>query len=299
MIIILSHILLVKQHVSATSPEAGKDRVRGQGRSSAPHGDAGLRGEARPCPITGLWYTCQHGGEAKTRGGTLNRLAQLVQMTKTLGGPQLDYVILSEGNTSARIDSQSFWVKASGSRMANAGSDAFLRVDTAQVLGLVDGPSLSEAEMRSHLTGAKMDANAPGSPSIETAMHALCLTMGGASFVGHTHPTAINAILCAQDASAAFANPIFPAESLVCGAPVFVPYGGPGQALARAVRGSLEAALCERGEIPRVLLLQNHGLVALGKNPQEVLDITKMMVKTSRILVQAYAVGGPRFIEYG
>lgn len=229
----------------------------------------------------------------------MKKLEQLIQMSQTLGKPDLDYVILSEGNTSAQIDDGSFWIKASGSRMADVEADAFLRVDTAKVLELVDGPTLSEADMRSRLGEVKVDTNAPGSPSIETAMHALCLTTGGATFVGHTHPTAINAILCAQDGATAFSKPIFPAESLVCGEPVFVPYGGPGQALARAVRDSLEKAVRDRGEPPRALLLQNHGLVALGDTAQQVLDITDMMVKAAQILVRTYALGGPHFIDYG
>jgi rhamnose utilization protein RhaD (predicted bifunctional aldolase and dehydrogenase) len=228
----------------------------------------------------------------------LTRLAQLVEMSRALGSPYLDYVILSEGNTSAKVDNKSFWVKASGSRMADAESDAFLQVDTAKVLNLVNGPTLGEDEMRRHLAEATIEEDSGGSPSIETGMHAVCLTMGRATFVGHTHPTAINGILCAKDGAEAFARPIFPAESLVCGEPVFVPYGGPGQALARAVRGSLESALRERGEAPRVLLLQNHGLVALGNTAQEVLDITEMMVKTARILARTYTLNGPHFIDY-
>jgi len=297
-IIILSHMLLVKHVFSAALLEAGEDSGRGQDsletlRISARSAKGLLL--ALPPACGTLAYIEEDNG---IHGGTLKRIAQLVQMTKTLGSPQRDYVILSEGNTSAKIDSRSFWVKASGSRMAHARSDGFLKVDTTKVLDLVDGPDLKEAEMGLRLAETKVDLEAPGSPSIETAMHALCLTTGGASFVGHTHPTAINAILCARDAASAFANSLFPAESLVCGTPVFVPYGGPGQALARAVRDSLETALRERGESPRALLLQNHGLVALGESPQQVLDITEMMVKTARILVQTYALGGPRFIDY-
>jgi len=219
-------------------------------------------------------------------------------MTQVLGQPEHDYVILSEGNTSARTDEDLFWVKASGSRMADAEKDTFLRVDTAEVLALLDGPRLSESEMRSGLAAAKMDSHATGSPSIETAMHALCLTLGGAIFVGHTHPTAINAVLCARDAEAPFSGSIFPAESLVCGEPAFVPYAAPGQPLAKAVRQVIQSAIDRQGEPPRVLLLQNHGLVALGSTPQQVLDITEMMVKTAHILVQTYALGGPHFVNY-
>lgn len=229
----------------------------------------------------------------------MSRLERLVSLTRRLGKPKRDYVILSEGNTSFRADEGTFWIKASGSRMAEVDSDAFLLVNTSQTLALLDGEPLSEPEMRSALAAVKVDPDAAGSPSIETAMHAVCLTLGGATFVGHTHPTAINAILCAQDAAVPFSRPIFPAESLVCGKPLFVPYAAPGQKLAQAVQRALRSTLDRRDEPPRVLLLQNHGLVALGDTEQQVLDVTEMMVKTARILVQTYALDGPHFVDYG
>jgi rhamnose utilization protein RhaD (predicted bifunctional aldolase and dehydrogenase) len=171
-------------------------------------------------------------------------------------------------------------------------------VRSDDVLDLPDGPTLPESQIRDRLAAAKVDPNAPGVPSIETALHALCLTLGGATFVGHTHPTPVNAILCARDAWDAFFGSIYPAESMVCGEPLFVPYAPPGQPLARAVEEALQSAIDDRGEPPRALLLQNHGLVALGATPQEVLDVTEMMVKTSRILIGTYALGGPRFVDY-
>ena len=78
-----------------------------------------------------------------------------------------------------------------------------------------------------------------------------------------------------------------------------MPYAAPGQPLAKAVRQALQSALEEQGKPPRALLLENHGLVALGQTPQQVLDITEMMVKTARILTQTYALGGPHFVDYG
>jgi rhamnose utilization protein RhaD (predicted bifunctional aldolase and dehydrogenase) len=182
--------------------------------------------------------------------------------------------------------------------MHQVDASSFVRVRTEDVLGLLDGPTLPESQVRSRLAAAKVDPDAPGRPSIETALHALCLTLGGAAFVGHTHPTPVNAILCARDARAAFSGSIFPAESMVCGEPLFVPYAPPGQPLARAMEEALRSAIDDRGEPPRAVLLQNHGLVALGATPREVLDVTEMMVKTARILIKTYALGGPRFVDY-
>jgi rhamnose utilization protein RhaD (predicted bifunctional aldolase and dehydrogenase) len=226
------------------------------------------------------------------------QIEQLVDMTRALGEPGRDYVILSEGNTSVRADENTFWVKASGSRMEEAVEGSFVRVRTEDVLALRDGPPLPESRVRDRLAAAKVDPDAPGSPSIETPLHALCLTLGDATFVGHTHPTAVNAILCAKEAAAAFSGSIFPAESLVCGKPLFVPYAPPGQPLARAVEEALQSAIERRGEPPRAVLLQNHGLVVLGATPQEVLDVTEMIVKAARILVATHVLGGPRFVDY-
>lgn len=225
-------------------------------------------------------------------------LAQLVTMTRALGAPERDYVILGEGNTSARVDADTFWVKASGVCMAEADARAFLRVRLPEVLSLLDEPPLPEREVRARLAAAKVDPDAPGSPSIETAMHALCLSLGRAAFVGHTHPTAINAILCAQGAEAAWASPIFPTETLICGVPLFVPYAPPGQPLAQAVRAGMRAYNDRHGQPPRVVLLQNHGLVVLGPTPQAVLDITAMVVMVARVLLGTYALGGPHSIEH-
>ena len=44
-------------------------------------------------------------------------LNELVKLSNRLGDPALDYIILAEGNTSARADPETFWVKASGREM--------------------------------------------------------------------------------------------------------------------------------------------------------------------------------------
>ena len=41
-------------------------------------------------------------------------LRSLVKMSRSLGKARRGYVMLGEGNTAAREDEQSFWVKASG-----------------------------------------------------------------------------------------------------------------------------------------------------------------------------------------
>ncbi|MCG2766905.1 MAG: class II aldolase/adducin family protein [Anaerolineae bacterium] len=224
-------------------------------------------------------------------------LSQLVTLSRHLADPAHDYVILGEGNTSARADEETFWVKASGRQMDGIEADGFVHVRFAPVLGLLEASDLSDGDVKAELEAARVDPAATSRPSVETVLHALALQLEGVSFVGHTHPTAVNAILCSQRAEEAIAGRLFPDEIVVCGpAPAYVPYTDPGLPLARAVREALQAHMAEWGEPPKVILMQNHGLIALGRTAQEVENITAMYVKTARVIIGTYALGGPRFL---
>jgi rhamnose utilization protein RhaD (predicted bifunctional aldolase and dehydrogenase) len=225
-------------------------------------------------------------------------LAQLIWMSRELGRPELDYAILGEGNTSARIDDETFFVKASGAELRTLDESGVVEVSLERALALLDAEDISDASVKAGLIAAKVDPTSARHPSVETVLHALALTEGGAAWAGHTHPAAVNAVLCSQVAEAAYAGRLFPDEIVVCGpAPAFVPYTDPGVPLARCVREKMQAYVAEWGQPPRVILMQNHGLIALGHTPQEVLNVTAMAVKTARVLLGTYALGGPRFLS--
>ena len=224
-------------------------------------------------------------------------LNRLMAMTRELGEPQRDYVILSEGNTSALLDDGTYWVKASGEPLAKAGPGAFVRVQHSHVLALVDGLDLTEGEMRAELGAARVNADGAALPSIEAAMHAVCLSLEGVFFVGHTHPPAVNAILCSRRARSAFRRPLYPVETASWRSPLFVRHAPPGQPLARQLQRALEGYGRKHVEAPSAILLEGHGLAALGNTPQAVLDTTALVVKMARILVGTYALGGPRWVE--
>lgn len=233
-------------------------------------------------------------------------LAQLVTMSNRLGDPALDYVILGEGNTSSRADADTFWVKASGTKLRTIDRSGFVRVSFERILAMLDAPELSDEQVKGQLSEARVDPltglGAPlddgGRPSIETVLHAICLSLEGINFVGHTHPTAVNAILCSQRAEEAIQGQLFPDEITLCGpAPAYVPYTDPGLPLARKLQDVLTRYLNDYEEQPRVILLQNHGLIALGRTATEVENSTAMYVKAARILLGTYALGGPRFLS--
>jgi rhamnose utilization protein RhaD (predicted bifunctional aldolase and dehydrogenase) len=225
-------------------------------------------------------------------------LNELVAFSRRLGDPSLDYVILGEGNTSARIDDETFWVKASGAELRAIDPSGFVRVRFDRILAMLQGSDLSDDQVKAGLEAARVDPGATARPSVETVLHALALKLDGVNFIGHTHPTAVNAILCSQQAEQAIAGRLFPDEIVYCGpAPVYVPYTDPGVPLARKVRDEINRYLDEYRETPKVILMQNHGLIALGKTAAEVENITAMYVKTARVILGAYSLGGLHYMS--
>ena len=79
--------------------------------------------------------------------------------------------------------------------------------------------------------------------------------------------------------------------------PAVAPYVDPGFALAQAIRAKLRRYRARYGFLPRLLLMENHGILALGQTAVEALNITLMTDKWARILIGAYTLGGPRFIN--
>ncbi len=222
---------------------------------------------------------------------------QLVEMTRFLGQPHLNYVIIGEGNTSFRADSETFWVKASGQGMNGITAEGFVQVRFEPILNLLE-QRMTDVELQAAMQSAKVDSASPVRPSVEVTFHAMLLHGCEVPYIGHTHPLAVNAILCSSRAEPFADNRMFPDEAVLCGPrSVFVPYTDPGLPLALEMRDKVRIYMEEFGEAPKVILLQNHGLIALGQTPTEVLNITAMCVKAAGIFGGACALGEPVFMS--
>lgn len=222
----------------------------------------------------------------------------LLELTRALGQPERQYVIIGEGNTSCRADDESFWIKASGQQMHNIGADGFVQVRFAPILAMLDQSPGDLAQQKAVMQAARTDANSPLMPSVEVSFHAMLLHECGVACIGHTHPVAVNRIMCSSRAQEFASNRLFPDECVLCGpASVFVPYIDPGLPLAVAMRQQVRRYMETWHEAPKVILLANHGLIALGQTAAEVLNITAMCVKAAAVFAGACAIGGPVFMS--
>lgn len=224
-------------------------------------------------------------------------LQQLIDMSLELARPERRLVILGEGNTSAICDDGTFWVKASGAQLPTADVNTFVRCRSQGLVEVANGEAVDDETYEAALRDSKVDRDEPKRPSTEAIFHALLLLKAGAKFVAHTHPEVVNAIMCSSRAQEAFSGRLFPDEIVVCGpAPAYVRFVDPGMQLARAVRDAVRDYIDEWNLPPKVVLMQNHGMIALGQTPTEVDSIMQMFTKTCRVLLGTYAMGGPNFL---
>ncbi|MCC6414805.1 MAG: class II aldolase/adducin family protein [Opitutaceae bacterium] len=225
-------------------------------------------------------------------------IAQLLDLSHQLGREDRHLAILGEGNTSARVSADMFVVKASGSNLATLDVASVTECRFDALVSMLDAGKKTDAEVDEALLAARTNSTAR-KPSVEAMFHAWLLTLPGVNFVGHTHPVAVNGILCSPRHARAFATKrMCPDEIVCCGAEsVLVPYVDPGLKLAQAIRRAVTAFIKRTARPPRVILLENHGLIALGGTPQAVLATTLMAVKAAEIYARSASLGAPRFLS--
>lgn len=224
------------------------------------------------------------------------RLQEIVALSRVVGESERELVILAEGNTSLRTGVDRMLVKATGCSLRTASADSFVEVDLNGLRQLIaedteEDEAVAQMFARAHRWGK-------GRPSVESLLHAVCLEIDTVDTVVHTHPTAVNALLCSDQAARLIDGSLFPDQIVVLGRNnLLVPYVDPGLTLARHVAKALVEHREKYGDHPKVIYLRNHGMFALGSSPDEAIQITDMAVKAARVLLGALAAGRPVFLD--
>ncbi len=225
-----------------------------------------------------------------------SKIADMLKLSNELGREDRGLALLGEGNTSVQMSANTFYVKASGTCLGTLQRRDIVECKTSKLIPLLEADQLDDAEVDAALMDSRVDPQAK-KPSVEAMFHAWLLALPGIEFVGHTHAVAVNQVLCSPRAREFANHRMFPDEIVCCGvASVFVPYTDPGLKLARAIRHRTQQFIRKHGRQPRVILMQNHGIIALGKTWQAVLSATLMAEKAARIFVGAASLGGPVFM---
>jgi len=219
----------------------------------------------------------------------------LLTLSHEIGREDRGLAMLGEGNTSMRLTDDTFVVKASGTCLGTLRAEDVVECRFSSLLPLLDKETMTDQQVDDALMAARVDSKAK-KPSVEAIFHAYLLSLPGIKFVGHGHATAVNQILCSTRARDFAEHRMFPDEIVCCGtASIFVPYTDPGLKLSQTIRRQTETFIKEYQRQPRVILMQNHGIITLGPSHQAVLSALLMAEKAAKIFVGAAVLGGPVF----
>ena len=198
-------------------------------------------------------------------------LRQFLHLSR-YAGERFDLVQAGGGNSSLKLDDGTMLIKASGFSLSEVSAKkGYAKVCLDKVLGILSHEPLlaigdkreQEALASTMMRETLLDSGAK--PSIETFLHALLdkVTL-------HTHPLAVNAITCRPD-WAEILTELFP-EALL------VPYQTPGFNLAVELKNWLDRYVLHHGAKPRIVFLQNHGLIVSEMDAPAVRQTTETVL---------------------
>ena len=191
---------------------------------------------------------------------TQKNLAALAAMSNKYGA-DADYVLAGGGNTSYK-DSETLYVKGSGTALATIKPEEFVRMDRSLLFEIrTKQYSDVEAECEAQVLADMMAARREGEtrrPSVETVLHDLLEWQ----FVLHLHPASVNGITCSVSGQATIAR-LFPNA-------VWVPNSKPGYTLAMLCMKALADGKAATGVCPQLIFLENHGVFFAADTTEEI-----------------------------
>lgn len=195
-------------------------------------------------------------------------MKDFVLMCKKIGSMP-DYVQGGGGNASCKHGENKMAIKASGYTIGDITEDTgyvdvdYLKIKDYHTNYSPDEIDKKEKESTPFLISCVLPTDGPAlRPSVETGFHSLLK-----KYVMHTHPVYTNVITCAKDGKQL-------AEKICKGMDfVWIPYINPGFSLTLAINEAITAYEMEKGVIPNVIFLENHGLVTTADDAKECADL--------------------------
>ncbi|MDR0386851.1 MAG: class II aldolase/adducin family protein [Treponema sp.] len=194
-------------------------------------------------------------------------------------GADIDYVIAGGGNTSFK-DETTLYVKSSGSSLAQAEPESFVRMDRRLLGGIwkkayPPDPGEREKAVLADMMAARMSGEEQKRPSVEALLHDLLPF----AFVVHTHPALVNGLTCSRDGEKA-ATELFGSES------IWIPSTNPGYVLSLRVKEAMDVYIKQQGRPGALIFLQNHGIFAGAGTTGGIRELYRRVMETVKTRIR-------------
>ena len=196
-------------------------------------------------------------------------LKNFVEISK-YAGERFDLVQAAGGNTSVKLKNSEMLIKASGFLLSDVTeNNGYSKVDTKKIANILKNKTITnEVDRRKReflvkklVEEATLDKN--NRPSIETLLHSTLY-----KYTLHTHPVVVNMIVIQKEWKEMLTS-IFKDENIA-----LVSYKTPGIDLAL----ELDKVISTFITVPKILFLQNHGLIVTSDNVDDIERLTELVL---------------------
>lgn len=209
-------------------------------------------------------------------------LNNLIKISK-YAGERFDLVQSGGGNSSAKIPNGEMLIKASGFFLSEIEKNVgYATINNIKLLSFLDKlvvPIKKEVKNEADSIINEVNLTKNIRPSIETYLHSYTR-----KYTLHTHPITVNILLCRKNWRE-LVNDLF--KDCLC-----VPYATPGIDLAIEILMSMKQSNYNEDAYPKLIFLQNHGLIANSNDSDEVIalteDVTKIIEKELNLDYEHY-----------
>jgi len=196
-------------------------------------------------------------------------LKNFIKISK-YAGERFDLVQAGGGNSSVKFNNNEMIIKASGVLLSEVNENSgYSRVDIKKIRHILHNKNVTNDKIKinreTHSKNLIKDATLDKSnrPSIETLLHSTLY-----KYTLHTHPIVVNMILIQKEWKNIILS-IFKSKDVA-----LVPYRTPGIELAI----ELERVINKFEVIPKIIFLQNHGLIVSSSQPEEIQLLTDLVL---------------------
>ena len=200
----------------------------------------------------------------------MNEIRDFVEISK-YAGERFDLVQAGGGNSSVKLDSGEMFIKASGFLLSDMTQNSgYSKVDTKKIASIVKNEKIineNNKRQREALTSKLVQEatlDKVNRPSIETLLHSFLY-----KYTLHMHPIVVNMIVIQKNYKEILKTIFHDFEI------VFVDYKTPGIELAL----ELHKELNNYNEIPKIIFLQNHGLIVSSEHKQDIKNLTEFVLQ--------------------
>lgn len=224
-------------------------------------------------------------------------IEELLWLAHAVGVETRRLVVLTEGSVSARVNDNEFLTKTTGFELSNLTREGISVCRTNLIPGILEQPLLDPDSLHRIPNDALIDTNGPRA-GVDAAIHAMLLGLPDVRFVVQAQPENILQVLCSPAGERFADHRMFPEQIDFCGSQtVYVPYTDPGASLAREIGSKLNIfQRRSQNRIPRLILVQNRGAIAIGPTAAATLGTMMMAEKAASVFVGATRLGGPLFL---